>query len=121
MSGGPFDGALREAKPLADITLDDYVEHVAGLMGTIQSDMLARATKLRDDNTHEVESIEDFEKAIDGGWAIAYWDGTDATELAIKERTKATIRIVRDEDVAPGKCVLTGKPAERRALFARAY
>ena len=65
-------------------------------MGTIQSDMLARATKLRDDNTHEVASIEDFEKAIDGGWAIAYWDGTDETDLAIKEREELRVRLIKE-------------------------
>jgi prolyl-tRNA synthetase len=48
-------------------------------------------------------------------------DGTDETELKIKDETKATIRIVLEDGSALGKCILTGKPATRRALFAVAY
>jgi len=111
----------RDQEGKTPVAFSELTAHVVSLMDTIQSDMFARATKMRDENTHEVSTFEEFENAIDGGWAIAYWDGTDETELAIKERTKATIRIVLDEDAGPGKCVLTGKPAERRAVFARAY
>jgi len=49
-------------------------------------------------------------------------NGTTETEEEIKAKTKATIRCIPlgwpDE---AGKCVLTGKPSERRVLFAKVY
>jgi prolyl-tRNA synthetase len=53
---------------------------------------------------------------------MAHWDGTSATETAIKEATKATIRCIPlDAHVEKGTCIFSGKPSERRVLFARAY
>ena len=52
----------------------------------------------------------------------AHWDGTGKTEEAIKELTKATIRVMPfDDEPETGKCVLTSEPSARRVLFARAY
>ena len=68
--------------------------------------------------------MAEMEKFLDepGGYVSAHWDGTTETEQAIKERTKATIRVIPlDEEAEQGACVLTGKPSERRVLFARAY
>jgi prolyl-tRNA synthetase len=60
-----------------------------------------------------------------GGFAYAYWDGTAETEEKIKELTKATTRCIPFEPLAPAVenpiCILTGKPAKARVLFARAY
>ncbi|MCB0433049.1 MAG: proline--tRNA ligase, partial [Mangrovimonas sp.] len=57
-----------------------------------------------------------------GGFVLAHWDGTAETEKKIKELTKATIRCIpydtKDEE---GKCVFSGKPSQRRVLFAKAY
>ena len=56
------------------------------------------------------------------GYILAHWDGTAETEARIKEETKATIRCIPfDSHMEEGKCILTGKPSERRVLFARAY
>jgi prolyl-tRNA synthetase len=53
---------------------------------------------------------------------MAHWDGTSETEEKIKELTKATIRCIpMDSKAQTGICVLTGKPSERRVIFARAY
>jgi prolyl-tRNA synthetase len=53
---------------------------------------------------------------------MAHWDGTKETEAAIKEETKATIRCIPlDSAEEVGKCIYSGKPSERRVLFARAY
>jgi prolyl-tRNA synthetase len=56
------------------------------------------------------------------GFVLAHWDGTPETEEKIKELTKATIRCIPlDQPLEEGKCVLTGKPSQRRVLFAKAY
>ena len=47
------------------------------------------------------------------------------TELAIKEATKATIRLLPLDDQSPapedGKCIKTGAPSKQRVLFAKNY
>jgi prolyl-tRNA synthetase len=40
----------------------------------------------------------------------------------VKAETGATIRCIPfDHQPGPGSCLVDGKPAEKRALFARAY
>jgi prolyl-tRNA synthetase len=57
-----------------------------------------------------------------GGFVLAHWDGTQETETAIKEETKATIRCIPlDAPAENGTCIYSGKPSSRRVLFARAY
>ena len=72
----------------------------------------------------------DGEHAFEGeggaGFVLAHWDGTTETEDRISDATKATIRCIPLEpldprDNEPGQCVLTGKPSERRVIFAKAY
>ncbi|HWY88851.1 MAG TPA: proline--tRNA ligase, partial [Gemmataceae bacterium] len=72
----------------------------------------------------EVDSFADFKKKIDepGGFLLAHWDGTRATEDRIAAETKATIRCIPDQFAKePGQCVLTGQPSTGRVVFAKAY
>jgi prolyl-tRNA synthetase len=71
-----------------------------------------------------VNTYEEFKRMLDdkGGFLLAHWDGTVATEQAIKEETKATIRCIPLEaDGEKGSCIYSGKPSAGRVLFARAY
>jgi prolyl-tRNA synthetase len=102
--------------------IDGLGSHVVSLLDTIQRAMLDRARKYRDANTHRAGSMAELSAQLGkGGFVEALVDGTDETELKIKDETKATIRIVLEDGQNLGKCVLTGKPATRRALFAVAY
>jgi len=56
------------------------------------------------------------------GFVSAHWDGTSETEDRIKEETKATIRCIPiDAEEEAGVCIYSGKPSNKRVLFARAY
>ena len=71
-----------------------------------------------------VDDFDHFEEVLDkkGGFIAAHWDGTEATEQAIKNATKATIRCIPlDAPEEAGSCVFSGKPSTRRVLFAKAY
>ena len=51
-----------------------------------------------------------------------WWAGSGQDEDTIQEETKATVRVLLpDQAGGTGKCVYTGKPAEKIAIFARAY
>ncbi len=60
-----------------------------------------------------------------GGFAYGGYCGGAACEEAIKQHSKATIRVLPDEgfrsEPAPGTCVWCERPAESEAVWARAY
>jgi prolyl-tRNA synthetase len=97
---------------------------VTALLEKIQDTLFQRALAFRKENTRNADSWEEFKAMLDdkGGFIMAHWDGTGETEQKIKEETKATIRCIPLDDVKePGKCIFSGKPSERRVVFARAY
>jgi len=72
-----------------------------------------------------VDTWEEFEKALDEnpGFVSAHWDGTSATELAIKEKNKSNYPLPPplNNPKEAGKSILTGQPSTQRVLFGRAY
>ena len=80
--------------------------------------------KLREENTYSVDTYDEFKDIIEnkGGFVLAHWDGSAETEQKIKNETKATIRCIPlDATEEEGKCIYSGKPSNKRALFAKAY
>lgn len=124
LDAGQVEVARRDTKEKNNVPLgsiDEYVEH---LLRDIQQNLFERAKAYRDAHITRVDTWADFEATLEekGGFVLAHWDGTTETELEIKERTKATIRCIPlDGEAEAGTCVLTGKPSQRRVLFARAY
>ncbi|MCS7000196.1 MAG: proline--tRNA ligase [Candidatus Kapabacteria bacterium] len=121
---GTVEVARRDTKEKVTIRRETIVEHVQALLEEIQHNLLQRARRFVRENTHVVDSFDDFQRIIEerGGFILAHWDGTAETEARIKELTKATIRCIPlDSPAEAGRCVLTGKPSHRRVLFACAY
>ncbi|MGB3217720.1 MAG: proline--tRNA ligase [Anaerolineae bacterium] len=90
----------------------------------IQANLLARATAFRDANIVDVSSYGELKEVLDGpgGFCRAWWDGSSEDEDRIKEETKATIRCFPlEQPEGNGTCFYTGRPAEKVALFGRAY
>ncbi len=122
--------ARRDTGEKSPVRFDQLVQYVQSVLTSQQSSLLEKALASRQANTRHIDDWAAFEKHFAGeggaGLVLAHWDGTEETELAISERTKATIRCIPLEplhpgDDEPGKCVLTGKPSERRVVFAKAY
>ena len=117
--------ARRDTLEKETISRDNIAGKIPGLLNTIQEGIFNKALKYREDNTYETDDYEDFKKILDekGGFILAHRDGTAETEEKIKEENKATIRLIHLEDnkPEPGKCIYSGKPSERRVVFARAY
>jgi prolyl-tRNA synthetase len=110
----------REGK--STLPFDNLVEGVSALLDEIQANMLAKATAFRDQHTIEVDNQADFKQAVEHGFARVWWAGTTEDEMAIKDQTKATIRCFPlDQPGGQGTCFYTGKPADRIAIFGRAY
>ncbi len=96
---------------------------IENLLTQIQSNLFQKALSFRENNTFKVDSWDEFkEKIEEGGFLLAHWDGTSETEEKIKDETKATIRTIPlDTPEEHGKCVYSGKPSNKRVVFARAY
>lgn len=105
------------------VSFDGIVDYVANLLEDIQNNIYTKARNFRDSHIFEANSYDEFKELIEkGGFVLAHWDGTTETEERVKEETKATIRCIPlDGDTTPGTCIFTGKPSERRVIFARNY
>ena len=124
LAAGQVEVARRDTKEKANVPLEGIADHVANLLDEIQQNLFDRAKAYRDEHITKADTLAEMEDILEnkGGFVHAHWDGTTETELEIKERTKATIRCIPlDWPDESGKCILTGKPSERRVLFARAY
>ncbi len=112
------DTLEKESRPLAGV-----VEYIENLLDEIQTNIYQKALNFREENTHKVDTWEDFKTQIEkGGFILAHWDGTGKTEEKIKAETKATIRCIPlEESTEAGKCVYSGEPSLQRVVFARSY
>jgi prolyl-tRNA synthetase len=110
---------------------DEFVATVSSLLTDIQDRLFSRAKLLRDENTRDVDNVDEFKAyftprdperpEIHGGFANCYFVETPEVEELLKQ-LKVTIRCVPlGQDQATGKCIFTGRPTTQRGLFAKAY
>ncbi|MHB2153009.1 proline--tRNA ligase [Calditrichota bacterium GD2] len=106
------------------VARDGVLQTVRATLDLMQKEMLERARKFQEDNTHQVDDYNQFKKIIEeeGGFINSHWCGSAECEAKIKEDTKATIRnIPFDRKAEKGKCIICGKESEGRVIFAKAY
>jgi prolyl-tRNA synthetase len=123
LENGKIEVARRDTKTKEVIDFEGIELYIQNLLTEIQAHLLQKAKDFRAANTKQIDSYEQFKIEIEkGGFFLAHWDGTPETEELIKQETKATIRCIPfDGDQTPGVCMVTGKPSERRVVFAKAY
>ena len=124
LENGTIEIARRDTLEKQTLPITDAVSHIHSLMDVIQENIYSKALKFRADNTHEVDTYEEFKQQMEGlgGFISAHWDGSEETEELIKQETKATIRCIPiDSKSESGVCIRTGKPSKQRVLFAKAY
>ena len=98
--------------------------NIETLLEDIHNSIYSKAESFRKENTHTVDTYDEFKDVIEnkGGFVYAHWDGTAETEEKIKEETKATIRCIPlDYKEETGNCIFSGKPSKGRVVFAKAY
>ena len=115
-----------EARSWARVRTDQQSTRLPELLEEVQKAMYQRALKFREQNTRTTESYEEFKEIIaeKRGFVRVKWAGDSDAEKAIKEETKATLRVIpfdQPEGGVQGKCIYTGRPATCEAIFARAY
>jgi prolyl-tRNA synthetase len=123
IENGTVEVARRDTLEKKIVSMDEVIDYVAQLMVEIQENLYNKADRYRTDNTHEVNSYDEFKEVIEkGGFVLAHWDGTSKTEEKIKQETKATIRcILLDTKKEEGSCIITGNSSPQRVVFAKSY
>jgi len=116
----------RDNRVKEPVALEALEARLPQLLEEVQKALFQRAAEFRAQNTHYTDSYEEFKQIIaeKRGFVRVKWAEDSAAELAIKEETKATLRVIpfdQPEGGVQGKCFYTGKPATCEAIFARAY
>ena len=118
----PQDGKKKEFLPQhhAVAMLRDRLE-------AFQRELLARATRRREENSHRgISSWDEMREILDtkGGFVYTGWSGDPAVEARAKEELKATIRVIPDDEFrspsAPTTCI-GGGASKMEVVWARAY
>ncbi|MCC9644517.1 proline--tRNA ligase [Rhodopirellula sp. JC740] len=127
-AGTVFCGIRNQPKSVG-IERTELVATIGEKLATLQQELYDAALKLREDNTVELKTEAEFrdffsskdDDAIAGGFAWCHFADEDSLQPLLKE-LKVTIRCVPQSDNdTEGSCFLTGKPAAKRAVFAKAY
>jgi prolyl-tRNA synthetase len=121
---GTIEMARRDTKTKENVAQEGIDHRVSETLVEIQQNLFDRALRYRDDNTTRVESYDEFKEVLDskGGFIQAHWDGSEETEMKIKDDTKATIRCIPfhlpEEE---GTDMISGRPSKQLVYFAKAY
>ncbi|UCC48936.1 MAG: proline--tRNA ligase, partial [Gemmatimonadota bacterium] len=93
----------------------------------MQQELLEAAIRRREENSYRgVTDYEEFKRitATTGGFIFTGYCGAEKCEARVKEDTKASVRLIPDEDFAsetyPERCICGGK-ALQEVVWARAY
>ncbi len=114
----------RDTKQKQTISLNDLSKYIQKLVIDIQHKLLEKHQKFTQDNTHSVDSFDEFKKIMAGpkGYIKAFWCGNRECENEIKYQTKASTRCLPiNSPKESGKCIFCGKQAVNRWLFAQSY
>ena len=115
----------REPKDKQSMSRTEFVAKAPEILAEIQSGLFNRALQFREQNTHEINSLKQFEEffaAEDaGGFALVHWNEA-AIGHEILSKLKVTPRCIplagQKEN---GTCIFTGQPSTQRIIFAKAY
>ncbi|MCC2598183.1 proline--tRNA ligase [Sphingobacterium sp. FBM7-1] len=124
MQNGTVELARRDTQTKETVSQEGLAVTIENLLGIIQENIYHKALSFRNEHITEVNSYEEFKEILEtkGGFVSCHWDGTVETEKRVKDETKATIRCVPlDAKEEAGTCIFTGKPSNKRVLFAKAY
>lgn len=116
-------------KETVPLTREELSHRLPEILADIQKNLLAKATRFREENTVKIDKLSDFDdffkgsdEEINGGFALCHWNGDPAIEAKIKQEKNVTIRCIPlHASPEEGRCLFTGEKSPRRVLFAKSY
>src|SRR5438128_9864958 len=128
---GPRDLAKGEAtvvrrlnRAKQSVPLGDLAVTIPSMLEEIQEGLFKRAREFRDAHTVRLDSLEALVKFFDTsiGFAVTAWCGRAEDERTVKERTKATTRVILSSSGPAGQtCAICGRPATVEVAWGKAY
>ena len=107
------------------VPLAGLAQYVLDALDDFHRRLFERAQAFRAERTREVHTYDELVAQVETGFAIATHCGDPASEAAIQEATKATVRCIPLEGIAVGdsRCVHTGRESgyPTKVVFGRAY
>lgn len=107
------------------VPLTNLTPNIKKLLNDIQSNLYERAIQYREKMTQRIDSYDAMKNILtnkEGGFIIACWCGDPKCEAKVKKDTTATIRCIPfEQENEKGQCIICGKEALKRVIFARAY
>jgi prolyl-tRNA synthetase len=93
-------------------------------LDAFQQRLFKRALDFREENTFEVSTLAELVAHFKerNGFVWAPWCGSTECEARVKEETGGvTTRNYPEDEKPAGDCLVCGRRAERKVVFARAY
>ncbi|HBE67245.1 MAG TPA: proline--tRNA ligase [Planctomycetaceae bacterium] len=123
--------ARRDTGEQQSMQREELVAGIVEMLDGIQNNLFQRALAMREEHTKTITNEADFRAyftpknadspEIHGGFALCHFASEEEVQPLLDE-LKVTIRCIPLADnETPGTCFLTGKPAEKMAVFAKAY
>jgi prolyl-tRNA synthetase len=119
--------ARRTGGKKESVPMDGLAARLITALDKFQSDLFEAAKARREAATLRGATRQELINRMEGqgGFVYAGFCGSAKCEAEIKEETKATIRVLPDEEfrspVAPTTCVWCGSPSIAEAVWAKAY
>jgi prolyl-tRNA synthetase len=125
LENGTVEVHRRDTLEKQTVALEGIEKSIAALLDDIQKTIYQKAFDFRESRVEKCDDWDEFKEKIQTGkFLLCHWDGTPETEQKIKDETKATIRCIPIDSFVceePGKDIYSGKPSDRRVVFAISY
>jgi prolyl-tRNA synthetase len=115
---------------------DEFVARAAAILEEIQQGLLEKAKSWRAEHSRHIDSLDEFKAFFTaprgsdanapipphGGFALSRFCLDPEVEKKVKDDLGVTVRCIPLEGSDdPGPCVITGRPATKRVVFAKSY
>ncbi|MCA9126504.1 MAG: proline--tRNA ligase [Planctomycetales bacterium] len=123
--------ARRDTKEQQSLARNELVSGFIGLLDSIQRNLFDRAKQMQVQHTRVIKTEAEFRDFFTpanaespeahGGFALCHFHSEESVQPLLDE-LKVTIRCIPlANNDQPGICFMTGKAAEKQAVFAKAY
>ena len=121
----------QDPKQKSFIPRAQFVAQVGQILDEIQANLLAKARQFRHANTQKIDSWDDFvayftpknadKPEIHGGFALCHWSDGPEVQEKLKD-LKVTARCIPlGGESESGRCLFSGRPSQKRVIFAKSY
>ena len=113
---------VRNSKEKKKISFEEIAKVAKTELKNLHKNLFQKALNLQKENTFLLTDYKEFQDIFTkkGGAVIAYWDGEKESAEKIQKETKATIRLILNEDKTK-KCIYSNKVSRYKVLFGIAY